>query len=579
MSKGLSSAAGSVCQFDSYELDRASLELRKAGRKLKLAPQPARVLGLLASRAGELVTRDEIRREIWGEQTFVDFERGLNYCVNSIRAVLGDDAQSPQYIETLPRRGYRFIAPVETVPSPSAGSTVLPSIAVLPFTNLSADQGNVYFSDGLADEIITALTRVQGLRVTSRTSSFVFRDQKSDVREIGAKLGVSTVLEGSVQRYSGRIRVSAQLVSATDGFHLWSEHYDCKVADIFSVQDEISQAIARALAVRLAPARTVRPTSNLEAYNYWLKARHHQHYEDLAALPKCRACLDQAIALDPHFPQPYLGLADLFLGMVNFGLICPRYALAQGRAAISKAIELDDSVAEIYALSGAYRALLDFDWSGASADFDRALDLTPASEQSHRMRAVYYLVPTGRLLEAEQEMEHAVELDPLSPLAYIELVKVLLWERQFDRARARMETAFELWPEYALAKWFVGVTFYFQGRIEEALALWRPALQKIGNSPSLIGPIAMALGQLGHVSEARQMLAEMEAAQDEVYVPALSCAQVHVGLGENDAALQLLDRAVEEREPHILELPFKPIWDGLRKDPRFARLLRKMRLT
>jgi TolB-like protein len=280
------------------------------------------VLVLLATRARQLVTREEIKRMIWAGETFVDFELGLNYCLNQIRTALGDHARVPRYIETVPCRGYRFIASVEPAATASEPTLTLPpSVAVLPFANLSADKRNAYFSDGLADEIITALTRLQGLRVTARTSAFAFRAKKKDVREISAKLGVGAVLEGSVQRSARRIRVSAQLVSVTDGFHLWSEHYDCKAEDIFAIQDEISREIARALEVHLAPSRMARPTSNLNAYNCWLKARHYQHYENLAAFAKCRACLDQATALDPLFPHPYVSLADLFLVMAHFGVI------------------------------------------------------------------------------------------------------------------------------------------------------------------------------------------------------------------------------------------------------------------
>lgn len=570
---------GSLLRFGAFELDAGRGELRRNGAPVNLPPQPMKVLVSLVSHPGQLQTRDEIQNLLWKGETFVDFELGLNYCLNQIRKVLGDDARTPHYIQTVPRRGYRFIAPIQPVRQSPQTTAAAPSVAVLPFANLSAERSNAYFGDGLADEIITALTRVRGLRVTARTSSFAFRGQQRDVRQIGARLGVGTLLEGSVQRSDNRVRISAQLVSVADGFHLWSEHYDCGLTDVFAIQDEISRAIAGALALRLTPSRSLQPTSNLQAYNSWLKARHYQHYENLAALPKCRMCLDQAIALDPLFPQPYVSLADFFLVTAHFGLIPPREALAQGREAIKKAFELDDSLGELHALSGAYRAWMDFDWQAAAGYFDRALELTPAAERAHTLRATHYLVPTGRLREAEKEIEQSLELDPLSPLAYIDLVRVLVWERQFDRAQERMKTAFELWPDYALAKWFMGVALYFQGKLDEALALWCPAMNKIGSTPAMTGAIGMALGQLGHHAEARQVLAQMKAAAHHSYIPSLSLAQVHVGLGEPDTALELLESAVEERDPHLLDLPHKPIWDCLRSDPRFTALLRKMQLA
>lgn len=570
----------SVLRFGPFELDTRNGELRRDHALVRLPPQPLRILVSLASHAGELQTREEIRNLVWKGETFVDFELGLNYCLNQIRKALGDDAHSPHFIETVPRRGYRFIAPVQTLAKDGPGEMpAAPSVAVLPFANLSSNRSNAFFGDGLADEIITALTHVPGLRVTARTSSFAFRDKQEDVREIGARLGVGTLLEGSVQRFDNRIRVSAQLVSVADGFHLWSRHFDCKATDLFLIQDEISRAIADALKVRLTLSRVSRPTSNLKAYNCWLKARHFRYGENLEVLAKCRASLDEAIALDPQFPEPYISLAEYLLGISQLGIVHPCEAAAEGRKAIGKALELDDSSGELYALSGAYRGWIDFDWSGARADFDRALELTPASAQVRTLLAGYCLVPTGRLLEAEQQMELALELDPLSPLTHIELARILIWERQFERARARMQDAFELWPDQPFVQWFMGVAFYFQGELEDAVKFWRPAMQRIGSTPAGTGAIGMALGQLGRHEEARQMLAEMEERSNYSYIPSLCRAQIHVGLGEFDAALGLLERAVEERDPHLLDLPYKPTWDCIRADARFNWLLGRMHLV
>lgn len=453
-----------------------------------------------------------------------------------------------------------------------------PSVAVLPFVNLSADKANEYFSDGLADETITELTRIHGLRVTARTSSFAFRDRNLDVRKIGKMLGVGALLEGSVQRTGNRIRVSAQLVGASDGFHLWSECYDRELADVFAIQDEIARAIAAALEVRLADSRTVRPASNGDAYSYWLKGRYYQQYETVESLVKCRACLERAIELDPGFPQPYAALAELFRAAAHFGTVRPREALRQGEAAIHKALDLDPSLGDAHAMSGAYRAWMHFDWEGAGADFDRALELAPGSEPVHRMRATHYLVPTSRLREAEEEMTLAVESDPLSPLACIELGKVLLWERQFDRAQAWMEAAFELRPDYGLARWYRGVALYFQGCVEEAVGYWQASLDKIGPNLPMLCAIGMGLGYLGRHREARAILAEVEAARDARYTTAVGLAQIHLGLGETAAVFEWLEQAIEDRDVHILLLPSKPIWDGLRRDPRFQGLLHTMRL-
>jgi serine/threonine-protein kinase len=477
---------------------------------------------------------------------------------------------------------WRRTAPRRQQPSEGDGApTGPPAVAVLPFANLSGDRENEYWSDGLADEIITLLTRIRGLRVTARTSSFAFRGTFRDVREIGRQLGVSSILEGSVQRSAGRCRVSAQLVDARNGFHVWGDQYDREVADVFALQDEIARAIACALEVRLEPSPTELGRPDLEAYNHWLKGRHHYHqvYENLDAAARCRVHLERAIALDPLFARPYVTLAELFRHAPIAGLMPPQEAIARGRAAVERAIALDESLGEAHALAGAYRAWADFDWSGAAADFDRALRLSPASAEVHTLRAAYHLVPTGRLREAEEEMQRAVESDPVSPLALIELGKVLLWERLFDRAQAVLEAAAELRPDHPLAMWYRGVGCYFQGRLEEAVALWQPVLQQVGGSPTLLGAVAMALGQLGRRAEARQALAALAAVEGARYAPPTSRAQVHLGLGETDAVFQWLERAVEERDPLVLDLPCKPIWDGVRRDPRFDVLLTKMRLA
>ena len=453
-----------------------------------------------------------------------------------------------------------------------------PSVAILPFANLSADKENEYFGDGLADEIINMLTRIKGLRVTARTSSFAFRDTFLDVRQIGARLGVSSLLEGSVQRSGGRLRVSAQLVDTANGFHVWSDQYNRPADDIFVVQDQIASAIARALQVRLEPFRGPRPTENVEAYNHWLKARYHHQYETMDAIAKCQLHLERAIALDPRFPQPYVSLAQLLRGIAFFGALRPRDAIAQGRAALEKALALDDSQGEAHAVSAAYRVWAHFDWSGAAADFERALALAPGSSEVRSLRAVNYLVPTGHLDEAEEEMERVIELDPVSPIALIELAKVLLWQRRFDRASAKLEAALEFRPDYPPAIFYRGAALYYQGAFGEGLPFTQDAMQKLGPNPAMMGAIGLALSRVGRHAEAREMLNQLAAAGRERYVSPIGRALIYIGLGETDAFFESMAHAVDERDPHVLELPVKPVYDGVRNDPRFTALLRTMHL-
>lgn len=451
------------------------------------------------------------------------------------------------------------------------------AVAVLPFANLSADKENEYFSDGLADEIITALTRIPGLWVTARTSSFAFRDREQDVRQIGAALGVNTVLEGSVQRSGGRVRVSAQLVDATNGFHLWSERFERELADVFAIQDEISRAIARALEVRLAPTPSSRRTTSPEAYQLWLKGRYYYRFETLEAFARARACYQQAIALDPSFPQPYLGLAELHRLLAYLGIAPAKEAGAQARAAIRKVFELDDSLGEAYALSGAYRAWMDFNWKGAEDDFNRAAALSPAAVETHWLRTML-LIPQNRLQEAVQEMERAIELDPLSPIIHRLFAWLLAFKREFDRALAESETALALEPEHPIAVGLRGSVLYFSGRLEEGVVLWQSAVPKWGRVPSMLAPLGYGLARIGRSTEARAILAELDTAEKKFYVTPFSRALIYVGLGEFDTAFEWLDRAVDERDIHILHLTAKPVYDPIRADPRFHALLRKMKL-
>ncbi|MBI4911057.1 MAG: hypothetical protein HY820_46035 [Acidobacteria bacterium] len=432
----------------------------------------------------------------------------------------------------------------------------------------------------MADEIITALTRVPGLGVTARTSSFAFRGREQDVRRIGASLGVSAVLEGSVQRSGGRVRVSAQLVDTSNGLHLWSERFDREVADVFAIQDEISRAIAGALEVRLAPTPISRRTTSLEAYQLWLKGRYYHPLGgqlSLQATMTCKECYQQAIALDPSFPQPYLGLAELNRLVGYLGIAPAKEAGAKARVAIRKALELDDALGEAYALSGAYRAWLDFDWRGAEEDFDRAAALSPAAVDTHWLRTMV-LLPHNRMREAVEEMERAIELDPLSPSLHSLFAWLLAFARDSNRALAESETALKLAPEHPGALGLRGSVLYFSDRIEEGVALWQSTAEKMARAPSVIAPLGYGLGLLGRKAEARAILAELDAAAKHSYVTPFSHALVHIGLGEFDSAFEWLDRAVDERDVHILHLTVKPVYDPIRSDPRFHALLRKMNL-
>jgi TolB-like protein len=463
--------------------------------------------------------------------------------------------------------GARGAEPVET-----------PSIAVLPFVNLSGDKENEYFSDGLADEILNALTRVPRLRVTARTSSFAFRGREQDVREIGARLGASALLEGSVRREAGRVRVSAQLVSSKDGYHLWSENYDRELDGIFAVQDDIAAAVARELKARLGPRTLVeRPTADLEAYNQWLKGRYVGGRWTPEAVAEARECYAAALARDPQFALPYVALADLLFEASWFGLAQPVEACREAKEAVLKALALDDTLGEAHSILGALRGVAEYDWANAEKAFERALELCPGSVAVRHRYAWYFLTPKLRIAEALTELRQAVGQDPFSPLLHSVLGFVLIAAREYERAEAECRVAVDLAPGLWWPQFFLSCALIPQGKAEEGIARVRLACDRIGGGPLAIAAMCLTYGLLGCTDEAARMLAQLEETGRTTPVPALALAWAYLGLGD-ERVFEWLGKAIDERHPAVIHMPWEPMYDGIRGDPRFRALLARMGL-
>jgi serine/threonine protein kinase/Tfp pilus assembly protein PilF len=457
----------------------------------------------------------------------------------------------------------------------------IPSLAVLPFANLSADKENEYFSDGLAEEIINALTQLPGLRVTARTSSFSFRGKEVDVREIGAKLGVENILEGSVRKAGNRIRVTAQLVSAADGYHLWSERYDRDMTDVFAIQDEIAQAIADKLRVRLAGGRPLvrRYTENLEAYDLCLKARYHLPKMTQGSREKARQYCEQAIALDRNYTPAYVGMAEYYWISAIIGFVDPKEALPRAKAAALEALKLDDSLAEAHASLGTVLGIWDFDWKGAEREFQLALQLNPGSPLVRFQYAFYFLRATGRMKEAVSEAKRALEEDPLDPWYHTELGYLFHASRQYDLAIAQYLRAIELDPSYHMSYWFLGLTYAQKGQLDQAIAAAEKASELSGRLSASLAFLGRFYAMAGRTAEARQILEELEARRRVTYVSPFSLGAVYRGLGEMDKALEWMVRAIEGHDPiAVLALKCEPSYDPLRSHPTYQALLRKMNL-
>jgi len=451
------------------------------------------------------------------------------------------------------------------------------SIAVLPFVNLCGHKENEYFSDGLADEIINALTRVPGLRVSARTSAFAFRGKEQDVREIGQRLGVATLLEGSVRREANRVRISAQLVSAQDGYHLWSECYERELSDIFAIQDELARSIARALRVRLVPGPLVeRMTEDPEAYDLWLKGRYlglRYTQEDIAA---ARECFEAAMARDPCFPLPYVSIAELLFGAAELLQLSAAEA-RRARQIVLKALELNERLGEAHALLGTLEGVMEYDWDSAGRAFERAFELTPGSSTVLARHAWSFLVPHRRIPEALEEMRRATALDPLSPFLHTALGLTWVVAREYQRGEAECRLAIDLAPGLWWPHWMLCTALTFDGKAEEAIAEALHA-RKIGGAPGPPAALCCVYGLLGRAAEARQCFEQVLDFARTTEIPPLAMAWACIGV-EDERVFEWLDKAIDARDPSVANLASMPIYDGIRGDPRFHTLLARIRIN
>jgi serine/threonine-protein kinase len=457
-----------------------------------------------------------------------------------------------------------------------------PSIAVLPFANLSADKENEYFSDGLAEDILDALAKLPGLRVIARTSAFAFRGAGVDVREIGAKLAVGHVMEGSVRRAGTRIRVTAQLIDTADGSHLWSERYDREMTDVFAIQDDISQAIVEKLRVRLTGDKPLvkRHTENVEAYNLFLRGRHLVTRMTPESLAKGRECLEAAITLDPEYALAQTGMAEYHLVTTFWGFRDPLESLPLVKQAATAAVRLDDTSSEAHSALGSAMACWEFDWAGAEHEARRALELNPGSSIAHYFYGFTCLRPTGRLEAGRAHIRQALKADPLSPLynALLGYFDYLL--RQSGEAIAQYRRAADLAPGWFFPQFLLSSAYAFMGRIEEALDYARTAHELSGRNALTTGHLASICGYAGLRQEAEVLLAELLALGRSGYLPPFAMVAAYSGLGEMKEVFEWLEKGIEGRDTILVTgLKTELRYERLREHPRYQALLRKMNLA
>jgi TolB-like protein/DNA-binding winged helix-turn-helix (wHTH) protein len=601
-------------RFGMFEVNFQTGELRKNGSKIKIQEQPFQLLALLLEHPGEVVTREQLRQKLWSDGIYVDFERSLNRAVVKLRDALGDSAESPRFIETLPRRGYRFIAPVsDTVAAPAAPpSEVLNqrklairrwsiglialllmvsavaalrlikssrsqqrsinAIAVLPLDNLSADPAQDYFAEGMTDELITELAQLGKLRVISRTSVLRYKNTRLTLPEIARELNVDAVVEGSVLRSGDRVRISAQLVDARADRHIWAHSYEGELRDVLTVQREVAHQIAQQIRLSVngeqnheLPARSLVP----EAHDAYLQGRYHANRQTQKEMETALQYYRTALSKDPDYAPAYAAMAECYDYLALY-YWKPRDALPQAKAAALKAVELDDSLAEGHAVLGIVYLEFDWNWPAAEREIRRALDLNPSSIA--HLHYAEYLVSLGRRAEAVAEIESARSVDPFSLRVMSEGV---FWEfiaRNYDLAIQAGRASLASEPNNAPLYSYLALIYAQQKRYPEAIDLAEKA-RRMDESAFIAAIVASTYAAAGRRADAERMLNGISQELKEQYSCSYEVGAAYLALGEVNQAFHWLDMAYDNRSTCMVALKQDPRFDSLHSDPRFQTLV------
>ena len=566
-------------RFGDFEADPRSGQLRHRGSKVKLADQSFRILSLMLEHPGEVVTRDELRKELWPEDTFVDFEAGMNSAIKRLRDALGDSADNPCFVETLPRRGYRFIAPVERADWELPAR--IESLAVLPLENLSGDPAQDFFVDGMTDALITRLAQIGALRVTSRTSALCYKGTRKPLPEVARELKVDAIVEGTVTRSGGRVRITAQLVHGPSDRHLWARQYERDATDILLLQAEVARAIADEIQVQLTPQEQARLASarfvNPKAYETYLRGRFHWDKRTEEGMRKGLELFQEALTQDPSYALSHVGVAECYNMLAFWGAGAPHDVSVKANAAAGKALEIDDNVAEGHAARGWIHFTYDSDWAGAERELRRAIELNPGYATAHQWYS-HLLVYQGRHAEAFARVQRTLELDPLSLVMNSNGAAIYLLARRHDEAIERARRTLELDPHFAPPYLWLGWALGQRGLHEEALGALSQAVQRSGNGPRYLSGLGHGLAIAGHRAEALKALAQLDELARHRYVSAYDFAVIHAGLAEEDQAFTWLHKACEERSTWLALINADSRFDPFHSHPEFQAVVRKVGL-
>jgi TolB-like protein/tetratricopeptide (TPR) repeat protein len=484
-----------------------------------------------------------------------------------LRDALGDSANSPSFIETIPKRGYRFVVPIPK----------RPAVAVMPFVNQTGDVKDEYFSDGLTDELIRALSRVEGLRVAAGSVVFRFKGQRCDARQIGNELGVEAVLEGSVWRTGDRIRISVNLVGVKDGFNLWAQRFDSNLGDVFTIQDEVCSAVAEAMHIRWASELPKAHPRNATAYMQYLKGAYLLKKRQPDGIRRAFEYQQEAIRLEPDWAEPYYSAAMSYIVRTIYGEMPPGTALPEAENLVSKGLALDENSAILHSTLGMLR-MFQWRWAESEEAHRRAIRLEPANAFPHQCYPILCSF-LGRHDEAVFHASKAVELDPLDLMTNFRLVQANCYAGRHDEAVRAGRIAIELTPDSPYTYFYLALSLAVLGSNEDAWEMTSMGRKLAGGMPLGEGYFGYIAGVLGRPVEARSVVRKLETRRKQGYGPALPIAWTYLGLRETDVGLQWLETALEERDPFLGSVMVFPAYDAVRSHARFKRLAQQLKLS
>ena len=575
----MNTAAKRFFEFGAFRLDASERLLLRQGESVSLTPKAFDMLVTLVENSGHLVEKSELMRKLWPD-SFVE-EGSLAQNVSLLRKALGE-SESQKFIETVPRRGYRFVADVVSKAGRDADSSIR-SIAVLPFRMLVVDEGDEYLSIGISETLTTRLSSLKLLTVRPTSAVLKYASSEKDALETGKELQVDTVLEGSIRRAGERLRVTARLVSVLNEDVLWADKFDEQFTDIFEVEDSISAKVAEALAVKVSGEEqkrlTRRYTNNAEAYQLYLKGRYFWNKRTEEGFNQGIKHFTLAVAQDPTYALAYTGLADSYIGLTFYNFGAPHETMPKAKRAAMNALSIDSALAEAHTSLAHVLMNYDWNWGEAEKEFKLAMQLNPDYATAHQWYAIHYLTAMDRLEEALEEMKRALQLEPTSLVMNSFMGATLYFAGRYDEAIEQCRRTIEMDPNFAVAHWHVGLASEQKGMLDDAIAEFQVAITLSGGSPLLKASLGHAYATAKMKREATKILSELNDLSQRCYVSSYERAAISLALGDERQSYESLERAYEEHSFHMVYLKVWPQFSAIRNDSRFQSLIQRLGLS